>query len=472
MASYSEIITSMRTVFHTGKTKTYQWRKQQLNSLVRFLDENKDKLSEALNKDLKKPKMESIVFEIDYCKNDLVETLNNLDEWMKPEKVKKGLMNMMDKAYIKREPFGVALIIGAWNYPIQITLLPLVGALAAGNCAIVKPSEVAPATAAVLGDLLPKYMDNECIKVINGGVTETTALLAERFDYIFYTGSTTVGRIVMQAATKYLTPVCLELGGKSPVFVDRNCDLGAVANRILWGKTCNSGQICIAPDYVMCQKDVQDELVTKLKESIAMFYPDGVEKSADYSRIVNERHFQRLKKLVDGSKNIAIRGPSDEKDNLMGPTVVTDVTPDDITMQDEIFGPILPIMPVKDARAAVDYINSREKPLAMYVFSNDKDTVANFADNTSSGSLCVNDVLMQAGLSTLPFGGVGNSGTGNYHGKFTFETFSHRRSVLQKELKMESVNRLRYPPYTDQKLGMVQLVSNKSPRKGFFSFFS
>ncbi|XP_060079334.1 aldehyde dehydrogenase family 3 member A2-like isoform X2 [Ylistrum balloti] len=416
--------------------------------------------------------MESWLFEIDYCKNDVVETLNNLHEWMKPEKVKKGLMNLMDKAYIQREPFGVSLIIGAWNYPVQLTIMPLIGALAAGNCVVIKPSEVSPATADALEQVLPKYLDNDCIKVINGGVPETTSLLAERFDFIFYTGSTPVGRIVMQAATKYLTPVCLELGGKSPVYVDRNCDLTTVANRILWGKTCNSGQICIAPDYVMCQKDIQDELVSKLKESIAMFYPEGIEKSSDYCRIVNDRHFQRLKKLVDGSKNIAIRGPMDEKDNFMGPVVVTDVTPDDITMQDEIFGPVLPIMPVKDADAAVDYINNREKPLAMYVFSNNKETVENFANNTSSGSLCVNDVLMQAGLSSLPFGGVGNSGTGNYHGKFSFETFSHRRSVLLKGLKMETVNGLRYPPYSDKKLAMVQLVGNKSARKGFFSFFS
>lgn len=461
----------MRTIFRTGKTKTYEWRKQQLNSLLRCLEENKDAISAALHKDLRKSKMESLVFEINYCKNDLVESLNNLDEWMKPEKVKKGLMNMMDKAYIKREPFGVTLIIGAWNYPVQLTILPLIGALAAGNCVIIKPSEVSPATATVLEQILPKYLDNDCVKIINGGVPETTALLAERFDFIFYTGSTQVGKIVMQAASKYLTPVCLELGGKSPVFVDRNCDLTAVANRILWGKTCNSGQICIAPDYVMCSKDVQDELVTKLKDSIAMFYPDGVEKSSDYCRIVNSRHFQRLKKLVDDSKSVAIRGQVDEKDNFMGPTVVTDVTPDDITMQDEIFGPVLPIMPVKDANAAVEFINNREKPLAMYVFSNDRETVDNFTNNTSSGSLCVNDVLMQAGLSTLPFGGVGNSGTGNYHGKFSFETFTHRRAVLQKELKMESVNNLRYPPFTEKKLNIISWVSAKKPKKAGLSSF-
>lgn len=461
----------MRTVFHTGKTKSYQWRKQQLESLLKCLDENRKQLGEALNKDLRKSEMEAYVFEIDYCKNDLIDALNNLQQWMKPEKVKKGLLNIMDKAYINREPYGVSLIIGAWNYPVQLALLPLIGAVSAGNCVILKPSEVSPATATILEELLPKYMDNECIKVVTGGIPETTALLAERFDYIFYTGNSTVGRIVMKAASNYLTPVTLELGGKSPVYVDNNCDLSVVAKRILWGKTCNAGQICIAPDYVMCQKEVQDELVTKLKASINEFYPGGVETSPDYGRIVNERHFQRLKTVLDGCKNVAVGGNMNEQDKFISPTIVPDVTPDHITMQHEIFGPILPIMPVADSNAAVEFINSGEKPLAMYVFSNSQATVDNFVNNTTSGNVCVNDTLMQAGLTTLPFGGVGNSGTGNYHGRFTYESFSHRRAVLHKGLQMEAVNAMRYPPFSEKKMGLIAKITGKKLNKsGLMSF--
>lgn len=462
----------MRTAFRTGITKTYEWRVKQLEGLLKLLDENREEIAQALNKDLHKPKLEAHVFEIDYCRNDLIETINNLKEWMKPEKVKKTMLNLMDTCYVQKQPFGVALIMGAWNYPIQLTVMPLYGAIAAGNCVVLKPSEVSWSTAQLLEQLIPKYLDNECVKVINGGVEETTDLLKERFDYIFYTGNTVVGKIVMKAASQYLTPVTLELGGKSPVYVDKDCDLKAVANRILWGKTCNAGQTCIAPDYVMCTKEVQEELIQNFKTSLGNFYPDDPSRSDSYGRLVNGRHFQRVKKLIDSSTdNIAVGGDTNEKDNYISPTILKDVKFSDPAMQDEIFGPVLPICPVKNEDEAIDHILNGEKPLSMYVFSNDKKVKDKFRNSTSSGSLAINDTMMQAGVMSLPFGGVGNSGMGAYHGKLTFDTFSHNRACLERELKMESLQSMRYPPYTQKKEDTIRWVSKKKlKRKSLWSF--
>ncbi|KAJ8299201.1 hypothetical protein KUTeg_023261 [Tegillarca granosa] len=316
--------------------------------------------------------------------------MNNLKKWMKPEKVKKGLLNIMDNCYIHREPFGVALIIGAWNYPFHLSILPMIGALAAGNCVILKPSE-------------------ECVKVVNGGVKETEALLSEKFDYIFYTGNSVVGKIVMQAASKHLTPVTLELGGKSPVFVDRHCDLNVVAKRLLWGKCANAGQTCVAPDYVMCTKDTQKELIEKLKLALKEFYPDSPSASKDYGRIINERHYKRVLRLISAGGEVAIGGELNESDKFISPTVLSDVKFSDQIMQEEIFGPVLPIVPVADDKEAIQYINSKDKPLAMYIFTNDKKVKQNFLQNTSSGAFLVNDTMVHGGVITLPFGGVGNS---------------------------------------------------------------
>ncbi|CAG2209840.1 Beta-apo-4'-carotenal oxygenase,Aldehyde dehydrogenase family 3 member B3,Aldehyde dehydrogenase,Aldehyde dehydrogenase family 3 member B2,Fatty aldehyde dehydrogenase,Aldehyde dehydrogenase family 3 member B1,Putative aldehyde dehydrogenase YwdH,Aldehyde dehydrogenase family 3 comG,4,4'-diaponeurosporen-aldehyde dehydrogenase,Aldehyde dehydrogenase family 3 member H1,Aldehyde dehydrogenase family 3 member I1, chloroplastic,Aldehyde dehydrogenase, dimeric NADP-preferring [Mytilus edulis] len=338
MASFTELVNGMKTAFRSGKTKSYEWRRQQLEGVLKLMDENREEITDALKKDLHKPKLEAVVFEIDFCRNDLIETMNNLKEWMKPEKVKKSLMNLMDTAYIKKEPYGVALVIGAWNYPIQLTIMPLFGALAAGNCVLLKPSEVSWNTAQLLEKLIPKYLDNDCVKVVNGGVAETTALLKERYDYVFYTGNTFVGKIVMKAASEYLTPVTLELGGKSPVYVDKNCDLKAVANRLMWGKTCNAGQTCIAPDYVMCTKDVQEQLIQSMKTTLGEFFPDDPSKSESYGRMVNSRHFQRVKKMIDSNQDsIAIGGDTNEKDNYISPTILKDIKFTDAAMNEEVF---------------------------------------------------------------------------------------------------------------------------------------
>ncbi|XP_048727935.2 aldehyde dehydrogenase, dimeric NADP-preferring-like isoform X2 [Ostrea edulis] len=465
MADYSKLVEGLRRSFKSGVTKSYEWRRKQLEGVLRLLDENRDRIAKCLKEDLNKPTLEATMYEIDYSRNDLVDTMNNLKEWMKPEKVKKGLLNIMDTAYIQREPFGVALVMGAWNYPIQITILPVFGALAAGNCVVLKPSELAASTAQLLEELIPKYLDNDCVKVVNGGIPETTALLKERFEYIFYTGNTTVGKIVMKAAAEYLTPVTLELGGKSPVYVDENSDLSLVARRISWGKLVNCGQTCIAPDYVMCKKDVQDKLVEECKKAMAEYYPDPA-KSEDYGRIINERHLHRIKKLIDGSGKLAIGGEVDESQKYIAPTVLTDVKPTDPVMQEEVFGPVLPIMPISSDDEAISFINKGEKPLAMYIFSKNHDVAKKFLNNTSSGSFTFNDTMMQAGLMTLPFGGVGSSGTGAYHGFHTFDTFCHKRAVLERKHGGEGMVAIRYPPYTEKKSNTISWLTRKSPKSG------
>ncbi|XP_025090313.1 aldehyde dehydrogenase family 3 member B1-like isoform X4 [Pomacea canaliculata] len=469
----AKMIQGLRSIFRTGRTRSLKWRLAQLNSLIKLLDENGEKICQALFEDLHKHNMESYVMEINMCKNDAVFNINNLRSWMQPQQVPKGLLNKMDDAYIRYEPYGTALIIGAWNYPIQVTLLPLIGAIAAGNCVVLKPSELAPKVATLLEELIPKYLDQECIKVVNGGIPETTLLLEQRFDIIFYTGNTTVGRIVMAAASKYVTPVVLELGGKSPVFIDGNADMNVVARRIAWGKFCNAGQTCIAPDYVMCTVETQEKLLDKMKVVLEEFYTTNAQTSESFGRIINARHFQRVYKLMEGA-NIAIGGQTDESDLFIAPTVLRDVKLTDPVMQEEIFGPLLPIVPVRDHQEAIEIINDREKPLAMYIFSTDKGLVRTIKESTSSGGFCVNDTLIHAAVPTLPFGGVGNSGMGAYHGKFTFDTFSHKRGCLEKSLGLESFNSLRYPPYNEKKLGWLQWILVQKPRRtgllGFFPF--
>ncbi|XP_071120405.1 aldehyde dehydrogenase family 3 member B2-like [Mytilus edulis] len=473
MANCTEIVKGLKDAFRTGKTVSYEWRRQQLGGVLKLLDENKEEIMKSLKQDLHKPPFEAF-FEIDQCRNDLIDTMNNLKEWMKPQKVRKPLVNLMDKALIQKQPYGVVLIIGTWNFPIMLTLMPMFGAFAAGNCVLLKTSRISWSTSKLLEHIVPKYLDNDCVKVVNGGTGETTDLLKERYDYIFYTGNTSIGKMVMTAASQYLTPVTLELGGKNPVYVDKNCDLRAVANRILWGKTINAGQTCIAPDYVMCTKDIQDKLIEAMKVTINEFYQDDPSSSDSYGRLGNERHFQRVKQIIDSSKdNIAIGGITNEKDNYVSPTVLKDVKFTDPAMLEEMFGPVLPIIQVNNEDEAIEYIVNGEKPLAMYIFSNDKKVKDKFRNSTSSGGLVINDTMLHAGVMTLPFGGVGNSGVGAYHGKLTFDTFCHNRACLERELILEGLQSIRYPPYTQKKIQIIQRVTQKklnhSPFKSPFS---
>ncbi|XP_069082459.1 aldehyde dehydrogenase family 3 member A2 isoform X2 [Pleurodeles waltl] len=451
MTNMKQIVDRARAAFRTGKTRHLEFRIQQLKALKRMIAENEDAIKKALHADLNKNECTAYTYELLGVMEELKYAIENLPKWTAPEPVQKNLLTLTDDVYIHYEPLGVVLIIGAWNYPFVLLLQPLVGAIAAGNAVVLKPSEVSEHTANLIEQLVPKYLDKEAFQVVNGGVPETTLLLKERFDHILYTGSTSVGKIVMEAASKHLTPVTLELGGKSPCYIDKDCDVDTACRRITWGKYANCGQTCIAPDYILCDPSLQGRIVEKIKETLKEFYGEDIKKSPDYERIINKRHFNRLMGLLNGQK-IAYGGQNDESTRFIAPTILTDVAPESKIMQDEIFGPILPILTVKSVEEAINFINEREKPLALYVFSNDKKVIKKVISETSSGGVTANDVIMHYTITALPFGGVGHSGMGAYHGKHTFITFSHRRSCLIKSLGMERMNGLRYPPSTIKKV--------------------
>ncbi|CAH4030317.1 unnamed protein product [Pieris brassicae] len=459
-----EVVEKARDAFNRGITKPLEWRKKQLKSLLRMYEENYNVMIEVLQKDLRRSKTEAVLLEVEYLINDLKNTIHYLEEWAKPERPSKGLVNILDDVVVYNDPYGLVLIIGAWNYPLQLLLLPMAGAIAAGNAVVVKPSELAEASATFIAETLPKYLDSDAIAVVEGGPEETTELLKNRFDYIFYTGGTNVGKIVYSAATKNLTPVTLELGGKSPTYIDNTVDMEVTTKRILWGKFINAGQTCIAPDYVLCSREVQDKFVEYAKTILKEWYGEDPQKSSDLCRIINGRHYSRLQALLNASKDkVAIGGKSDSQDRYISPTILTNVSPDDKIMEDEIFGPILPIVPVENAYEAIKFINAREKPLVLYVFTQSGAVRRSLTDNTSSGGMCINDTMMQMGVDTLPFGGVGNSGVGAYHGKASFDTFTHKKSCLIKNFAAigEKLASGRYPPYTDGKLSFISMLMRK-----------
>ncbi|XP_023953571.2 aldehyde dehydrogenase, dimeric NADP-preferring isoform X4 [Bicyclus anynana] len=465
-----EVVQKARDTFNSGTTKPLEWRKRQLKNLQRMYEECRGEMIDALVKDLRRSKMEAVLLEVDYLVNDLTNLLNKFEEWAKPERPPKGLVNMMDDVVIFNDPYGVVLIIGAWNYPLQLLLLPFAGAIAAGNVVILKPSELAVASAKFIAETLPKYLDNDAFVVVEGGPEETTELLKQKFDYIFYTGGTNVGRIVYAAATKNLTPVTLELGGKSPVFIDNTTDIEITAKRVLWGKFINAGQTCIAPDYVLCSKEVQDKFVECSRKILKEWYGEDAQKSPDLCRIINSRHFGRLQSLLEASKDkVVLGGRYDAQDRFIAPTVLANVTLNDKIMEDEIFGPILPIVPVDNAYEAIKFINDREHPLVLYLFSRQSKIHTLFTEQTRSGSLCVNDTIMFYGVDTLPFGGVGNSGIGAYHGKASFDTFTHKKSCLVRNFAAigEKLGSGRYPPYTDGKLKFITTLMRKRSGPSF-----
>lgn len=466
--TYPEILQTARSAFESGKTRSYDFRKSQLQALFDMYTENLGAILSALHSDLRKSKQEAVVMEVEYLKNDLRNSLTNLKRWMEPERPAKGFVNILDGLYVFSEPHGVALVIGAWNYPLQLTLLPVAGAIAAGNCVIIKPSEVAPATAKFMAETIPKYLDNECFHVVTGGVAETTELLKERFDYIFFTGSSAVGKVVHQAAARHLTPTTLELGGKSPVYLDSSVSMEVAAKRILWGKCANAGQTCVAPDYILCSKETQIRFVAAAARILKAWYGEDAQKSPDLCRIVTDKHFARLVGLLEGAK-VAVGGRTDASDRFIEPTILIDVKPTDAVMQEEIFGPIFPIVTVNNAYEAIKFIRSKEKPLALYVFSNIKEDVDLIIKNISCGGMCVNETVMHLAVDTLPFGGVGGSGMGNYHGKYSFDTFSHKKSCLVKNYSVlgETLGAARYPPYSQKKIDFLNFLLKK---RGGFSF--
>ncbi|MEU2946607.1 aldehyde dehydrogenase family protein [Nocardiopsis alba] len=444
-----ETVARLRGTFASGRTKPLAWRRAQLRALRRMLVEERPTLEKALQDDLGKSPLEAHTTEIGFVINEIDHTLKHLASWLRPERVSVPMALAPARARRVREPLGTVLVISPWNYPVNLALAPMVGALAAGNSVLLKPSELAPATSNALADLLPRYLDTEAVAVVEGGVPESTALLAERFDHIFYTGNSTVARIVMAAAVEHLTPVTLELGGKSPAIVEPGVDLATVARRLAWGKFTNAGQTCVAPDYVLAIGDTAAGLQRELGAAITEMFGSDPRKSPDYGRVVNERHFDRLTALMD-SGEVVVGGSSDRADLYIAPTVLGGVSPDSPVMAEEIFGPILPIVEVADLDEAIAYVNDHEKPLALYGFTDSDVTKRRLTTETSSGAVGFGLPIAHLAVPDLPFGGVGESGMGAYHGKASIDVFSHTKSVLDKSLVMDTM-RVAYAPITQLK---------------------
>ncbi len=454
--SPADLVKRLRATFDGGRTRPVEWRKAQLHALKTLLTEGEQELLAALALDLGKSGVEAFLTEIALVRAEIDYALHHLDAWLRPEKVHVPVKQQPATARIHRDPLGVVLIIGPWNYPVQLVLAPLVGALAAGNAAVLKPSELSARVSHALAGLVARHLDADAVTVVEGGVPETTALLAEHWDHIFYTGNGAVGRVVMTAAAQHLTPVTLELGGKSPTIVDRSANLDVTARRIAWGKYINAGQTCVAPDYVLVDRRVEGPLMARLRDAVRQFYGADPRTSADFGRIVNDRHFERLSRLLDedGAGEIVYGGDRDEAERYFAPTAVRGPEPSAALMQEEIFGPILPLIAVDDIDAAIDFVNAREKPLALYVFAEDRTVADRVVGNTTAGGVCVNAPLYHLAVPGLPFGGVGESGMGAYHGRASFETFSHAKSVLIKPTSIDPS--IAYPPYRGIKAKLLR----------------
>eukprot|EP00270_Netrium_digitus_P011935 TRINITY_DN3824_c0_g1_i4.p1 TRINITY_DN3824_c0_g1~~TRINITY_DN3824_c0_g1_i4.p1 ORF type:complete len:549 (-),score=114.95 TRINITY_DN3824_c0_g1_i4:197-1687(-) len=449
----------MRELFASGRSREIGWREQQLKGLIRFMEEREEEILAALKEDLGRNTCESIMTDICGISESAKGALKNLSRWMKPRKVSSNILNAPASSYILAEPHGVVLIIAPWNFPLMLALDPLVGAVAAGNAAVLKPSELSRATSALLGRLLPQYLDPWLIRVVQGGAEETQTLLRQRWDKIFFTGSGRVGKIVMAAAAEHLTPVILELGGKNPVIVDGTPNLRVAARRICFGKYINGGQACLAPDYVLVTHDAASKLTEELKKVVVESF--GVEPllSENLSHMISSAHFQRVRGLLtDRSVQgcLVIGGEVDEEKMKIAPTILKDVPWDSPVMSEEVFGPILCVQSVGSVREAIGIINSRPKPLSSHIFSTDNAAIQKFVMETSSGGVLINDVFMHFTNPSLPFGGVGESGMGAYHGQTSFESFSHLKPVMRKY--MDTDIEARFPPYSPFKANIIRYV--------------
>ncbi len=451
----SDIITQQREFFNTGKTKDIGFRITQLKNLQKSVIDHEAAIIAALKADLHKSEFETYSTEIALCKKEISYALKQIENWTKPQKAKIPLEQLPGFGRIYPEPLGVVLIISPWNYPFQLIIAPLIGAIAAGNCAILKPSEIAAHTSKLLAEILPKYFDPAYIAVVEGGVEISQQLLAEKFDHIFFTGGATIGKKVMEAAAKHLTPVTLELGGKSPCIVDADTNIEYTARRITWGKFINAGQTCVAPDYLLVEQSIKQELLDKIQKCIGEFLGEQPAISPDYARIINQKHFNRLVEFLQYGETI-IGGESNSSELYIAPTVLDSVSLESSLMQEEIFGPILPVLTYSDVAQAIAIVNQRPKPLALYLFSHNKNLQRRILQSTSSGSVCINDTVMQFAVPGLPFGGVGSSGMGKYHGKASFDIFSHYKSVLNRSLILDV--KLRYAPYTKTKLQLLKRI--------------
>ena len=444
-------LVELRQVFATGRTRDIQWRLAQLEAIERLCDEREKDIADALQADLGRPAVEAWLGDIASTKGEATYARKHLKKWMRRERQSLPLAQLPRRSWVQYDPLGVVLVIGPWNYPIYLSLGPLVAAVAAGNCAVLKPSELAPATSALLARLVPLYLDSEAVRVVEGDGRTTQDLLALGFDHALFTGGTEIGKKIMAAAAPTLTPVTLELGGKSPVVVAADADLDVAARRIAWVKLLNSGQTCIAPDYVVADRSISEELTDKIVANVKAFRADD----NGGMRIVNERQFDRLASLIETTTGSIMAGGHVDRATLtIEPTVILDPAPEDPVMGEEIFGPVLPVISVDSVAAAIAYVNRWPKPLALYVFTSSRALARRLVDGIPSGGAVINHVAMHCLVPQLPFGGVGASGMGAYHGRWGFEALSHRRAVLSKTAKPDP--RLVYPPYSDRALKIMR----------------
>lgn len=449
--SISDIITRQRAYFETGATRPLRFRLDALRSLRDAILNNEALIQDALMADLNKAPMETYMSETGMVLEELRCHIKHLPHWIKDRRVKTPLAQFHAKSFTSPEPYGVTLIMSPWNYPLQLCLIPLVGAISGGNCAVVKPSAYAPATSAAIAKLLGDTFPPEYIAVVEGGREENKALLDEQFDHIFFTGSVAVGKTVMAAAARHLTPVTLELGGKSPVIVDKSADLRLAARRIAFGKVLNAGQTCVAPDYLLIDRSVKDEFVKRYREALDAFFPGG-----DISAmpvIISEKHYARVSGLLRG-QSCLVGGGQDDARRFIAPALLDEVDEDSPIMQEEIFGPVLPMRCYDRLEEAIAFVKSRPKPLALYLFTADSGVERKVFDSCSFGGGCVNDTIIHLATTNMPFGGVGESGMGSYHGKKSFETFTHSRSIVRKSTWLDLP--MRYHPYSEKKLGMIR----------------
>ena len=448
-----EIVESEKHFFRTGVTRGVDFRIDMLKKFRKAIIENDELISAALKADLNKQPFESYMCETGLLLEEINFHIKRLKKWSKTRRVKSGIGQLPGKSYVCPEPYGVVLIMAPWNYPVQLCLMPLVGAISAGNCAVVKPSAYAPESSRVISKLIESAFPTGFVTAVEGGRDANKALLDEPFDYIFFTGSVAVGKTVMESAAKRLTPVTLELGGKSPIIVDETANLPLAARRIAFGKVLNAGQTCVAPDYLMIEKSVEAPFIEEYKKALASFFPDG--DMSGMVRIINDKHFERVCNILDNSGSIAIGGARDAETRFIEPAVLTGVPIDSPAMQQEIFGPVLPVLPYEKLDDCIDFIRSRPKPLALYIFSENKMNQEKVLNSCSFGGGCINDTVIHLASSHMSFGGVGESGMGSYHGKKSFDTFTHYRSVL-KQSKLDV--KLRYFPYKSGKEKITRII--------------
>jgi aldehyde dehydrogenase (NAD+) len=449
------IVKSQRDFFSAGTSRDVEWRKSQLRLLKKVIKSKEADISAALRADLGKSEFEAFTSEIGFLYEEINVALRNLDDWAAPRHVSTPIVIAPARSYVRYEPLGVVLVIAPWNYPFHLAMAPLVTAIAAGNCVVVKPSEISANTSRVIAEVIREAFRPGFVACVNGGQDVSTELLKQRFDHIFFTGGSAVGRVVMRAAAEYLTPVTLELGGKSPCFVDATTDLKVAARRIVWGKFFNAGQTCVAPDYLLVEEKIEENLVRHMKAAIRDFYGIDPMQSPDFGRIVNERHFDRLVSLLQGAQ-VLCGGNHDRASRYFSPTLVSAPEDSHLLMQEEIFGPILPVKTWRTVEEARSFIEARQKPLALYCFTRDEEIRAMLVDGVSFGGGCVNSTLVHLANPELPFGGVGESGMGRYHGRDGFLTFSHQKSIVDAALRPDIP--LKYPPYAGRLKWLKALV--------------